>query len=188
MLVICLLGHTIFITPIQAQDPLNDPETWSKLLETPQDLSLWINYLDVSLGEVSDKDLFNVLKWSIMLVPGDETPTIGNPLVWHAASTMQEGLKGKMERHLFLKELEEEAQKDLPDLSGLTEDVEGNFLLMEDRLNQAFLQIGVKYVSWEETYPDNDYSKLGWIDDKKKELRKLKMLNIRLLKLRHSAN
>jgi len=183
-IVTCMVCMLYAMHPAQSQDPLGKPDVWSELKENPQNISLWAEYLEKSLGEIEDRHLQDILKWSKMLCPEGQQLAIGNVMLWYATQAKKDDLKSKMEAHLFHKELEEEVSHEALELGDLTEDIEGNFIIIEDKLRQAYAEMGVQYQPFDKVYPGGNYSKFGWIDDKRQELKQLKMLNVRLLIVR----
>lgn len=138
-----------------AQDPLNKPKIWDKLKADPDDDNLWQAYFGKDLFNLSKEEMGNFKLWKQRLQ--DEFAT-------NEATNESRKLNSRAEA---------QAAAYASEFKRLMENVNRNFMMIEEYFTEKFAQHGEKYITYREKYPDGKYNKTLWVEQQEKRLLEL---------------
>ncbi len=197
-LLLLLLGG--FFTGVYSQsspsydDPLQRPEIWAKLKEQPNDMSYWVQYfgkpwLSISMGERDQLDTWRkylLRKKAERPITASESDVKRREFWEPDVSTNVDDRKMRerqeLERVKYHQMLTEHIMREDDRLLELKQNIDANFIIIEDIYRVEFAELGQKYIDYSTTHPKGYYPKIRWIEEQSAELRKLKREHLTKLK------
>jgi len=197
---VCLLSQNLYAQEEAIDDPLNNPAIWQKLLQDHKNKALWEEYVGMKWSQLSDGQRRDVLKWqnyiSIEIIAqreavfdmneteqtGQENTNINSEEFWKKETNEEQDREirelqeqREMEKNIYLTKMEEALVAEPTILVELKDNIDANFLIIEDILWEEYEDLGAEYRFYEDVHPDGEYNKERWVDDRSKELRFMKM-------------
>lgn len=214
---ITVLGLVLLLLPgLQAQeempdgwvsDPLKKPGVWQSLKQDPTDRELWEEYMGKSLGALSPDELQKYANWKqqlmlqrlteneaiVGLVISDEMKddffideqafTEFDALIKETIAASEPGIT-----RADLAGVEAIILSERDDLTMLKQNINENFVIIEDIYDEVFAEYKIKYEFYHEKYPNGDYSKTKWVEDQEARLKKLRDDQIKMLQSRYKVD
>lgn len=197
LLILPLLFPLVLVAQDEiVEDPFNKPAVWQKVRETPNSKSLWVQYFGKPWIALSVDDRDNISIWRKQLnreIYKKELQGDSQLLASKSGGLWKEALSNHTSNKEMLEKLEVEKsqfhrmliQHIVPEsqlLLELKQNVEANFILIEDVFKAEFGELGESYVRYESEHPEGSYSKILWVDKQTERLNKLKTEYISELK------
>ncbi len=142
------------------KDPLLKPSIWNQLELQPKSETLWQKYFSKSLFDLSQQEyqLYTTLK---------------SKLLEKERLAEQEAAKRKNERKLKYYNQKLNSEDNEYYLS-LIQNIEQNITIIDLYFKEKYQELGFDYITYKEAYPQEDYSKTKWVEEKEKQLAQLK--------------
>ncbi len=180
-------------------DPLNKPNIWSSLAQSPLDSVLWTMYLGKPWVSMTYQEKENIDSWKQFLreqlggVAVEEPSSVDDAELWDDVPAVQvveskRQAEEKMAQAQYLSQLESMMLSEPRFLSDLKSNVKANFIVIEDTYKEEFDQLGVDYEYYYNKYPNGNYSQDLWVKEKSEELRRLKMKEFEKIKMQLVGN
>ncbi len=167
-------------------DPLNKPKIWAQLTHTPHQQSLWVQYFGKPWVSLSVVERERVKEWRTILSRKRHSQALQSN---HVASSSEElwddamadasnnrelQAKVEMEKAQFHRLLASHVMPENELLAELKQNVEANFIILEDIYRAEFAELGEEYVDYETKYPQGKFSKIRWVEEQSERLQQLK--------------
>ncbi|MCU0449418.1 MAG: hypothetical protein MUC97_06160 [Bernardetiaceae bacterium] len=183
--------------PGTGEDPYKKPALWKKLRSNPNDSSLWVKYVGKRWSVMTRREKESIARWrqelyiqsiadkesivgelekeaDVPVDPMDKDPFYNVPMP-KVAPAAPRYTEADMKQ---LGMLEEMIMDERPDIATLKQNVFENFVILEDVLNEAFAELGVKYRYFAEVHADGKYSELRWIEEQETRLKQAKQAKV----------
>jgi hypothetical protein len=173
-----------------ANDPLKKPNIWKQLKENPSDLKLWESYAGKPWEQMTQKQQSDINAWRQDLM----MQQLENDDIVITSSVEKDKNEGSNEVIALSKmEMEDLTVEDMKnaellimqendDVVELKQNIDQNFILLEDMYQDMFAEYGLEYVSYFEEHPNGSYPKTSWVKEQEDRLNKVKMERVRELK------
>jgi hypothetical protein len=182
VLVLVLKVSTIFAQ--NNQDPLNKPEIWAELSESPLDEQLWVRYVakaNVCMNS-KEKEMINSLKNELMRRKKD--PIKEGPLSVDEEKALFQDNSGrkkiseqieslnhdKVLTNAYITDIEKFIVSEPMSLVKLKQSPIENFWIIEDAYRVEFQSLGIPFKGFREENSDVKGNKMAWIKQKEREL------------------
>ena len=168
-------------------DPLNKPELWYKILQTPKDMRLWAAYVGKDLNSLNEEDEKKIVEWCSVLKLPLEDHSMLDIQIWKDIAdehhyNHENKIKMDLEFKIFEKQIKEHILQESPVIKDLQDNIEANFIIIEDILKLEFEELGTNFIDYYTAHPNDNYPKDKWLNEKNFELAELKILNLEILK------
>ncbi len=165
-------------------DPLNKPQIWAELVESPLDESLWGRYLAKAYVCMSAREREMITSLKNELMRRKQNPAIkpltkaDEVLLFESSSsnTKKSTLPSQLEQNqkqlklAYISDIEKFIVREPLCLIKLKASPIENFWIIDDTYRSEFEALGIPYQSFKEVYPDGSGNKLAWIKLKEREL------------------
>lgn len=169
------------------EDPLKKPKIWEALKNSPDNNKLWCQYVGKKWAELSlaEKEDINIMKQNLLLSMLDAE----SALVIEADAEPGEGDEEILDFTSVSANEVDNAEKMInyeayAEIADLRDNVEENFVILEDLYKELFTEYSSKYIYYKEKYPDGDYSKVKWIEEQEAILGRFRMERLEKLRAR----
>lgn len=178
-------------------DPFNKPNIWEKVVDTPNEKSLWVQYFGKPWIALSVVERERVSLWRKQLnsknyekelrgdVYASRSEDIWKDALHDSENNEEMHAKVEVEKAQFHQMLTTHVMPENELLSELKQNVEANFIILEDIYKAEFSELGADYTAYETEHPDGKYSKILWVEHQTRKLNQLK--NDYLSELKSSA-
>jgi len=185
------------------EDPMKKPEIWKQLVLAPTDSKLWESYLGKGFKSMTPKEneKLNLWKQELMLRKLSNNESVIGIVVDKSVGDgffIDEKAFDEFEKKIeeIKKTTGGEAVVTMSEFAGieaivmaerddardLKENIQVNFVILEDVYNEVFEEYGIKYVFYKEKHPKLDYDKNKWIAEHDAQLKKIKTEQINKIK------
>lgn len=175
-------------------DPLSKPNVWEELKGHPDDSLMWSRYVSKPWACFNKTDRDNINLWKKSLVKALNEVVVEaktDHVDWAEESTKDveadEAIEREHERvegeiKAYIARLEQVLVEERQMIRDLKSNINMNFFIIEELYQEEFAALGVPYEGYMTLYPKGNYNKQEWIEEKEKELYKLKSKNFQKVK------
>ncbi len=169
------------------KDPMGKPDVWKKLKDNPNNQALWEDYLGKQIQNFTEEDNDKVATWQgqLMVLQAQYAEVV----VTSKANTdaADEDILRDMQIGDW-ENLEKIVMGTGSEIENIRQNIETNFILLEDLYEQSFEEQGLKYVFYDVTYPEGKYSKIAWVEAQEEKLREAKEKELQVLRKQVEKN
>ncbi len=189
ILIIMIIG-AVLLTKANSElkDPLKKPAIWKRLILEPYDSATWVSYIEkpwVTLN-VKERNFVKKIQHYIVQLKKEKSPEI-DPFennkkqneLWEVDTSEKKYLEHtekkfwesqKLQSFEYEQVFKQYLLKGHDITKKLETNINSNFFLIEDIYRTEFKKLDITYMSYLETYPNADFDKGEWVENKKAEL------------------
>ncbi|GEM_PF-5700423 len=144
-------------------DPLKKPHLWRKLVDTPDNQSLWAEYMGKDWKDMTEEDKRYISRWRKAIVENNAPKVDYESFVSTKFNSMEELLT--WERMMM-----EESHR----VTELKTNIAANFLLIEDTFVDLFEELDRGYRRYDQVHKDGKYNQIKWVEDHENRINYIK--------------
>jgi len=176
------------------EDPYKKPGIWKMLKKMPNNTRLWAEYIGKSVNDFSEEDKQNIQNWRIILKNGQSSPsgpTGGNSTSGYASASSRNSSLNKRiikpDDRKYLRDIAAIIMLGNPEVAELKKNVQANFLLIEDKFNDMFLNLGMEYKYYDDVHPYGGYSEVRWVEEMERKIHTARLKEVQRVHSRYQV-
>lgn len=172
------------------KDPYKKPGIWKMLKRMPNNVRLWSEYVGKPVGKLTEIDKQNIRNWRILLKQRRYSPTGGPTTSRRYTPTSRRSSYGNKtviaaKDQKYLKDIVTVIMLENPEIMELKKNVQANFLLIEDKFNDMFLNLGMEYKYYDEIHPYGNYAEIRWVEEMERKIKTARLKEVRRVRNRY---
>jgi len=144
-------------------DPLKKPHLWRQLVDTPDNQSLWAEYMGKGWKDMTEEDKRYINRWRKAIEENNVPKVDYDSFVSTKFHSMEELLTWE---RMIMKESDRVAE--------LKTNIAANFLLIEDTFVVLFEELDRGYRRYDEVHTDGKYNQIKWVEDHENRINYIK--------------
>ncbi len=155
------------------KDPYKKPAIWKMLKKMPNNIRLWSEYIGKPVDKFTEMDKQNIQNWRIVMKNDGRSPSgsMSYAPTGYAKSSSYENRKViSPDDQKYLKDIATVIMLENPEIAELKKNVQANFLLIEDKFNDMFINLGMEYKYYDDVYPYGGYEEMRWVEEMERKI------------------